>query len=271
LSALDLKAVDKLERIKNVELIIGIPSYNCAHTINYVIYQSAIGLKKFFPYYKSLILVSNGGSIDGTQEVAQAIKIPESIRKEVIEYKGIPGKGSAIKTIFEVAKFLDSKAVVMVDSDLRSINQHWIKLLVEPILNGVDLVTPFYIRHKYDATITNHVCYPFTQAVYGKRIRQPIGGDFGLSMKLIKKLLESDLWDNPYTRKFGVDIFITHSAIYGGFKIKQAFLGSKVHEAKDPGKHLASMFKQVVGSMFFCMLNYESFWKKVKVSHNVPL
>lgn len=268
---LNSKIIDKLRKIKNVELIIGIPSYNCAHTINYVIYQSAIGLKEFFPDYKSLILISDGGSIDGTQKVAQAIKIPENIKKEVIEYIGVSGKGNAIKAIFEVSKLLNSKAIAMIDSDLRSINPYWIKLLIEPILKGVDLVTPFYIRHKYDATITNHVCYPFTQAIYGKRIRQPIGGDFGLSIKLIKKLLESDLWNNPYTPKFGIDIFITHSAIYGGFKIKQAFLGSKVHEVKDPGKHLASMFKQVVGSMFFCMLNYEAFWKKVKKSHEVPL
>ena len=44
---------------------------------------------------------------------------------------------------------------------------------------GFDYVAPYYLRHKYDGTITNSIVYPLTRTLYGHRIRQPIGGDFG--------------------------------------------------------------------------------------------
>ena len=44
------------------------------------------------------------------------------------------------------------------------------------------------MRHKYDGTITNTIVYPLTRALYGKRIRQPIGGDFGFSGRLASSI-----------------------------------------------------------------------------------
>jgi len=49
---------------------------------------------------------------------------------------------------------------------------------------GWDHVAPLYVRHRNDGTITNSIAYPLTAALYGTRIRQPIGGDFGFSGRL---------------------------------------------------------------------------------------
>jgi hypothetical protein len=69
-------------------------------------------------------------------------------------------------------------------------------------------------------------------------------------------------------RMFGIDIFETHTALGEGFKVDQAFLGIKEHEAKDPFKHLASMFREVVSTMFACAEKYETVWKGINgVSH----
>jgi hypothetical protein len=71
----------------------------------------------------------------------------------------------------------------MVNSDLRSITADWVKYLLDPVMeNGCQFVAPLYIRHKYDGTITNNIVYNLTRALYGKRIRQPMGGDFAISM-----------------------------------------------------------------------------------------
>ena len=73
----------------------------------------------------------------------------------------------------------------MVDSDLRSITPEWIELLLAPVLRDrCDFVAPLYLRHKYDGTITNSIVYPLTRSLYGKEVRQPIGGDFGFSGRL---------------------------------------------------------------------------------------
>jgi glycosyltransferase involved in cell wall biosynthesis len=141
-----------------------------------------------------MVLVnSDGGSTDGTMEVVQnesmddfqAILLHHRIPpvfKITTPYHGIPGKGSAFRTIFEIADALEVKACAVVDSDLRSITPEWIELLIKPVLEqGYDYVSPLYHRHKYDGTITNSIVYPLTRALYGKRVRQPIGGDFGFS------------------------------------------------------------------------------------------
>lgn len=270
-SALSSHAGKYLKNIKTADILVGIPSYNNAHTINYVIYQAAKGLETYFPNLRSVIFVSDGNSTDGTLATVDAMRLPFPVNVLSMTYVGISGKGSAVKAIFEAARLLEVKAVALVDSDLRSITPEWIKLLISPPLTGTGLVTPLYARHKYDGTITNFLCYPVTSSLYGKKIRQPIGGDFGLSMELVKELLESPLWQTPYVRRFGVDIFETHTALSKKFEIKQAFLGSKVHEAKDPSKHLASMFKQVVGSMFTCIELYEKAWKEIRGIRRVEI
>ncbi|MCW4006916.1 MAG: hypothetical protein NWF04_10065 [Candidatus Bathyarchaeota archaeon] len=269
-SALSSEACSHLQRIGKADILVGIPSYNNVLTASYVISQVIIGLETYFPQMSSVIFVSDGNSVDGTLTSVKTVNFPSqgqpfNLNLVPAVYVGISGKGTAIKAVFEAAKFLGVKAVALVDSDLRSITPEWMNLLLSPVMsNDTGLVVPFYNRRKYDGTITNFLCYPVTASLYGKNIRQPIGGDFGLSMELVDKLLKSPLWKIREVRSFGIDIFETHTALAEGFKIKQAFLGIKDHDAKDPTKHLAPMFRQVVGTMFTCLEQYEAVWKKAK-------
>jgi glucosylglycerate synthase len=64
---------------------------------------------------------------------------------------------------------------------------------------------------------------------------------------------------------------MTVTAMAEGFRVGQAYLGAKLHDAKDPGADLTSMFRQVVGSFFQLMESYESVWKSVQSQQPVPL
>jgi len=121
------------------------------------------------------------------------------------------------------------------------------------------------MRHKYDGTITNNIVYNLTRALYGKRIRQPIGGDFAISRDVAKFYAEQDVWLTDVAR-FGIDIWMTTSAITQGFRICQSNLGVKIHDVKDPGQHLGPMFRQVLSALFSLMERHESFWKGIKGS-----
>jgi hypothetical protein len=166
---------------------------------------------------------------------------------------------------------LKAKACVVVDSDLRSITPGWIELLAQPVLEyEYDYIAPYYHRHKYDGTITNGIIYPMTRTLYGKSVRQPIGGEFGFSGRLAARYLEKDVWDTDVAR-FGIDIWMTVTAIAEGFRVGQAYLGAKIHDAKDPGSDLTSMFRQVVGSFFSLMESYDAVWKNSKCCEAVPL
>lgn len=51
----------------------------------------------------------------------------------------------------------------------------------------------------------------------------------------------------------------------------QAFLGAKVHNAKDPASDLSAMLAQVVGSLFQETERNASVWQKVRSSEPVPI
>jgi glycosyltransferase involved in cell wall biosynthesis len=268
--ALSPEAYTHLQKIKQADLLVGIPSYNNVLTASYVISQVVKGLETYFPHSRSVIFVSDGNSVDGTLTSIKTVHLPRAPGSEgnmdliPAVYLGISGKGSALKAVFEAARFLEVKAVALVDSDLRSITPEWMNLLLSPILEGAGLVVPYYNRRKYDGTITNFLCYPITASLYGKNVRQPIGGDFGLSKDLVNELLSSPLWQMRDVREFGIDIFETHTALARGFDVKQAFLGIKDHDPKDPTKQLAPMFRQVIGTMFTCIEKYESSWRAIE-------
>ena len=162
------------------------------------------------------------------------------------------------------------EALVVVDSDLRSIVPEWIELLAGPILKGgFDFVAPLYSRYKYDGTITNTVTYPLTRALYGLRIRQPIGGDFGVSGDLVAHYLKQDDWDADVS-KFGIDIWMTTKAVTGGFAVCQTRLGAKVHDPKDPGADLGPMFSQVVGTILRLTERHADRWLEVAARTTSP-
>ena len=261
------------------EIVVGIPSYNNARTIGNVVKAVDAGLAKYFPRKKALIVNSDGGSKDGTSEIVKTAAIdrkallmlhPLSMSHRIsTPYHGIPGKGSAIKTIFKKAVAMGADACAVVDSDLRSITPEWIELLLKPVMSaGFDFVAPLYSRHKFDGTITNSIVYPMTRALYGKRIRQPIGGEFGFSRKLMEHYLGQDVWDTDVAR-FGIDIWMTTEAIANGFNICQAFLGAKIHDPKDPSSDLGNMLVQVVGSLFELTKKHSDVWKTINHTDDV--
>jgi hypothetical protein len=262
-SALSLDAHVYLHDIEKADILVGIPSFNNILTASYVISQVTKGLDTYFPNMRSVIFVSDGNSKDDTLNSVKKIYLPSEVKLIPAIYMGIAGKGRAVRAIFEAASHLKVRSVALVDSDLRSITPEWMRLLINPTLAGTGFVAPYYNRRKYDGTITNFLCYPVTTSLFGKDIRQPIGGDFGLSIELVEDLLDSSMWELPDVSRFGIDIFETYTALAKGHKIKQARLGVKSHDAKDPSSQLASMFHQVMNIMFTCIEQNESVWKGI--------
>ena len=271
---------ERIDQIRSADILIGIPSYNNARTIGHVIRAVQGGLARYFPHRKAVIVNSDGGSTDNTVEIVKNSMIEdfqsvllrhrgEPAITLSVPYHGVPGKGSAFRAIFEMAAALNVQACAVMDADLRSITPEWVELLVHPVLQeGFDFVAPLYRRHKYDGTITNSIIYPLTRALYGKRLRQPIGGDFGFSGRLARFYLREDVWQTDVAR-YGIDIWMTTEAIANEFKVAQAFLGAKIHDPKDPGSDLSAMLYQVVGSAFGLMGRYHALWEGIDGSADV--
>jgi glycosyltransferase involved in cell wall biosynthesis len=253
------------EKVEKAEMVLCIPSYNEADSISYPVTQASKGLTKYFGGKSSVIINCDNNSPDNTKQAF--LETPTEMPKIYLSTPpGVKGKGNNFRNLFRKVVDLKAKAVVVVDADLKSITPEWIKHLGEPLFQGFAYVAPLYVRHKYDGTITNGISYPMTRALYGRRVRQPIGGDFGFSGKLGQVYLESNTW-NEAVANFGIDIWMTTLAINQRVRICQSFMGRpKIHRTKDPGTHLGPMFRQVVGTIFSMMTHFAPFWTKIKYS-----
>ena len=220
-----------LARIGHADVLVGIPCFNSARTIGHVVTAVEVGLRTHFPDLRATVLLSDGGSSDDTIGAALAAGGRDVVDRCLVDgsspepekvgfvYRGIPGKGSAFRAIFESAGVLGARACAVVDSDLRSITPSWVHRLVSPVARlGYDFVAPVYERHRFDGTITNSIAYPLTTALYGTRLRQPIGGDFGFSGRLAAEYASRHVWDTDVAR-FGVDIWMTTVAVVEGHRI----------------------------------------------------
>ena len=253
------------DNIKKAAFVVAIPSYNEADSIAFPVQQADQGIQSFFENIESVIINCDNNSNDGTKEIFLGIKTAAP-KIYISTEPGVKGKGRNFKNLFKKIVDLEAEGVVVVDADLKSITPKWIKHLGEPLFQDFGYVAPLYVRHKYDGTITNSIAYPLTRSLYGRRVRQPIGGDFGFCGKLAQVYLQSDTWSEAIAN-FGIDIWMTTLAMNENIPICQAFMGRpKIHRAKDPGADLGPMFRQVVGTIFDMMIKFYPFWSNVKWS-----
>jgi hypothetical protein len=260
---------------------LGIPSFNNVSTISQVVIAAQEGLAKYFKDRKALIVNSDGGSEDGTVEAVEqartdtqalvSVRYPlDPVHHLTTPYHGTPGRASAFRTLFQIVQTSQARALAVVDADLRDVTPEWFQSLLEPVLSlDFDYVAPYYTRHKYDGTMTNSIIYPLLRALYGRRVRQPIGGEFGVSGRLASHFLEDEVWSTELAR-YGIDIWMTTTAIAGNYKVCQSYVGAKVHEAEQ-GLDLSVVLVQVVGSALNLMERHDLAWRNVLGSLPVPL
>ena len=259
----------KEQDISDTDIMICIPTFNEVDNIDFVTKEISKGLEEFYPDYNPLIVDCDNGSTDNTKDMFLQVKT--NVEKKVLETKeGEIGKGYALKMFFKLAQKSKIKAAATFDADLKSITPGWIKLQIQPILDGHDYTTPLYSRFKYDATITNHICYPLIYGLFCCNIRQPVGGDFAFSAQLIDYWLEKSFW-TINAPLFGIDIFMTANAILGDFNICQVNLKSKIHNVKDPAKTLSPMFRQVISTFFKIIIDNPEKLKKFDKVKDIPV
>ncbi len=259
-------------RIGKADLLIGIPCFNNAATIAHVVAAAAAGLREHFPESRGVLIIADGGStLDDTRELALAEMKKHEFPGVVGIYRGLPGKGSAVRMIFAAARELGVTALALLDSDLRSVKPLWVERLLGPVVKGgYEFVAPLYSRYKFDGTITNNVTYNMLRCLYGKRVRQPIGGEFAFSGRLASELEDLPIWETDVAR-FGIDIWLTVNALTRQVSMCQTHLGVKVHDAKDPAASLEPMFRQVVGTLFALMEETDAFWTRSGASAAVEV
>jgi len=244
--------------IKKATIVVGIPSYNESRTIANVVEQVSKGLREYYSDVDSVIVNVDNNSPDKTKEAFLSAK-SEVPLIYVTTPEGTKGKGLNFYNLFSLFQELNAEKGLVVDADLTNIEPKWVKKMIEPLDSGYEYVSPLYFRKKDDAYLTNQIIYPLFYGLLGVNIRQPIGGEFSFSSKMV------DVWLNQewteYIKEFGIDSFMSAHAVLSGAKICQVNLGRKMHKSSLP--NLGPMFVQVINTLFRILNEHPDEIKKI--------
>jgi glucosylglycerate synthase len=257
------------------EIVVGVATRNHRGTLASLVRATQAGLTAAFKDVPAQVVVVDAGSSDGTAEQLRGLRdeCPSLIELALTPPgTAAPSGGGdvfALRRLLQFAAEGQMRACLVLDANLTSLTPDWIGRLLRPIIDHqFDLVAPFPARHKLEGAITSGIVYPLTRALYGKRIRQPLGSVYALSGRLISHLLNKQVW-NIDADQLATDTRVSSEAVCNGFAVCQAFVGPAEHASSGSALDLSGILAQVLTSAFDEMNRNAGFWQRVRGSEPV--
>jgi hypothetical protein len=267
----------QLAHIGPRDLALGVPTYNNAETVGGVTDAALRGIAEHFADASVVLINADGGSSDGTPELLKGVGVPVVTipypapmqERSAVPFHGVPGRGAALHATLGAARHLGAKVTVLLEADVTSIVPDWIARLAGPVWDEkADFVAPAYARHRWEGSITNLLLGPLVRALYGRRLRQPLGGQQALSTRLVEHLLLHPKWN--WTGRDLTDLWIAGAAIADGFSVWEAWLGPRQIRSRTRTSDLPTMIAQTLGSVFSVMDRHEDLWMEVRGGESLP-
>lgn len=263
-------AAQQLERIGTADLVVGVLTCNNAATVAEVVRTGWTALEREFPSARTVVIQVDYGSRDGTLEQAAAalangalVQLPDA---------GTQGtRARALRSGFALAARLGARGCAIVDGDAIGLVPDWAARLLAPIQSdSADYVASFYTRGRYDGALTTGVVAPLLRALYGKRIRHPVGGEFACSSRLLPRYVAADV-RQPELAGLGLDAWVAVQALAGGFRVGQAALGARTPARTAESTNLALTLARTLGAVFLEVERTVAVWQKVHRTEPVPI
>jgi hypothetical protein len=174
-------------------------------------------------------------------------------------------RSRAYRSVFSAGGKLGARACGVIASQPQAVSPEWISRLVQPVLElGFDLVAPQYSRQKMEGLLNRSVLAPLHRALYGGQLQNPMGPDFGLSGRLLQRLL-SQVSGPGRGNQNDLIASLPSTAACGGFQICEAYLGARSQPPTD-WMNLSGLLAEVLGPVFLDMELQAACWQRIRGS-----
>jgi hypothetical protein len=173
---------------------------------------------------------------------------------------------AAYQSVFAACEKLGARACCLIASKLESASAEWIGQLAVPLLEeDADLVVPYYARHKFEGLLNSSIIAPLTRCLYGKRIHNPLGPDFGISRRLFEKMGGAERSANRSHPLAS----LTPTALCENLQVCEVYVGARMYPPTD-WSNISSIVAQVLSPIFSEMERNAACWQRMRASSSVP-
>ena len=272
--------IRQLMSVGEVDLLIGIPSYNNAVTIAQTVRAIEESVHQNFLRDRVVIVNVDGGSIDNTTEVflksdsrkgfdRRGLTSLRTIHRMSWQYGKSSSLGMAVRTIIAAADLLRARSCAVLSSTTVDLTASWVTNLLQPVYKEkFEYVAPLYARNRYEGLLLRTLLYPMVRAIFGLRMGEVYSDEWAFSGRLAAQCLDQDVWAEEPVRA-RPEAWMAITAMCSGYACCQSFLGQKVAPTVG-GVDTVEAIRQTVGNLFWCMERYQNHWQDRVGSQPVP-
>ena len=268
---LDDDFLRQLMSVGEVDLLVGIPSYNNSATISQTVQSIEDSFQQSFVRDRVVIVNVDAGSSDDTTTAVlkteehknpghKGLTTLRTIHRVSAQYARAPTQGLALRSIVAAADLLRAKACAIISPVTPNLTCSWIANLLRPAYREhYDFVAPLYSRSKYQGLLARTLLYPMSRAIFGQGIRELYSDEWGFSGRLAGHCLEQDVWQEEAVRA-RPEAWMGITAMCSGYRCAQYFLGQKVVAPSASGPDIVEAVRDTVGNLFWCMEANQAHW-----------
>jgi glucosylglycerate synthase len=260
----------QLMAVGQVDILVGLPTLNNAATVGAVVRAIHVCFTRDYPRLRTVMINSDAGSTDGTpgrirdaslsdEDVVQTSHALRTLHRVVTPYHGLPGKHTALRTLFAAAELTQAKVLVVIDPAGPATDAGRVTELIEPVLRGkVEFLAPRFRRHPRDGALITQLVRPLVRTLYGVGLDEPLGAEFACSRRFAAHCLDQRIWSQDAAR-FAIDLWLRTEAIAGRFTIGQIWRPSTTGGGTTT---LRQAVRQIMLSLAVSLRAHEGFWRQ---------
>jgi glucosylglycerate synthase len=246
------------------EVVVGLASDGRRDAANEAALALQAGLRAAFPERPSIAVVLAANPAGTLEPGAPLVPAAEGSPAPAV-HTGAGGPEAALHALLDIANERRAPACALLEPMPRPADPGWLRTLLDPVLSGaVDLVAPSYARRRFDGVLVSGLVYPLTRALFGQRIRQPLGTEMVLSRRLVEQLSADDAWRTDPAHA-GSELWVIARALVRECRCAQVFLGPRPVPQAQPAD-VADALATVLGTLFHEMDLHAARWQRVRGS-----
>src|SRR5262245_23730650 len=269
----------QLMAVGQVDILVGLPTLNNAATILDVVRAVHTSFARDFPRQRTVMINSDGGSTDGTPDLIRSASFPDTdmvqtshplrtLHRVLAPYHGLPGKHTALRTIFAAGELTQAKVLVVIDPSGPATTAERVTELITLIADArVEFLTPRYRRHPRDGVLITQLVRPFIRSLHAIGLDEPVGAEFACAGRFASHCLEQDIWNHESAR-FAIDLWLRTEAAAQQFAVGQIW--RPISSGTGTRATLREVVHQVVLSLVESLRAHEAFWKNAQGIAELP-